>query len=224
MASKKLVKGWGINDADYVVKVKTAHYDESGKRRFKEVWSCPFYAKWLSLLDRGVNKKYAINKPSYLNASVNIEWKYFTQFKSWMEKKKWEGLQLDKDILLPGNKEYGPNTCCFVPGYINTLIVVGGSKTGLPIGLTYHHTQKDGTKVYTARVSDENKKCKRLGDYTDVKTAHKAWQIEKARVIEEVVAIYAKDSCFDSHVADALLARVWKLRLDAHNGVETTQL
>lgn len=32
------------------------------------------------------------------------------------------GYHLDKDLLIPGNMEYGPATCCFLPGVVNTNI------------------------------------------------------------------------------------------------------
>lgn len=220
----KLVKGWGINDADYTVKIKTAYYDTTGKRKFNEVWNCPYYERWLSILERSFSDKYIISKPSYKDVTTSEDWKYFSDFREWMLGKNWQGMQLDKDILVPGNKVYGPNTCAFVPRYINSLIVRGGIKTGLPIGVTYDYTRKDGTKIYASRISNENNKLTALGHYNSVQVAHREWQKEKARVIEVVVARYAKEPFFDSYVADALLARAWKLRTDAFNGIETIEL
>lgn len=219
---QKLVRGWGINDADYTVKVKTAYY-ENGKRKFKEVWSCPFYQKWLSVLER-CSESYPDKKPSYAGVSAHENWKYFSNFKSWMENKDWHGLQLDKDILYIGNRVYGPDTCAFVPQYINILIAVGRGDRELPIGVSYHHSHKDGSKVYYSRINNEDSKNVNIGLYTSVAAAHKAWQWEKARVIEAVVQRYSRDKCFDTHVAEALISRAWKLRLDYSNNVETKLL
>ena len=54
-----------------------------------------------------------------------------------MENQKWEGLELDKDLLVKGNKIYGPDTCCFLPGAINSLFSHGQKKkNNLPEGVT----------------------------------------------------------------------------------------
>ena len=120
---RRLVSGVGINDAPY-----STHfgYDENGK----EI-RCPYYMKWKSLLSRCYNESTwkQTTKDGYLkNAKYEFcevveEWHTFTNFKSWMEKQDWEGNSLDKDILVPGNTVYGPDTCMFVPIHINSILV-----------------------------------------------------------------------------------------------------
>ncbi len=44
------------------------------------------------------------------------------RFKKWYDKHYINGWHLDKDILFPGNKVYGPGFCCFVPPEINSLL------------------------------------------------------------------------------------------------------
>jgi hypothetical protein len=51
------------------------------------------------------------------------EWHNFQNFAEWFCKNycdasmdKW---QLDKDIIVPGNRVYSPETCCFVPNAVN---------------------------------------------------------------------------------------------------------
>lgn len=52
--------------------------------------------------------------------------------------------------------------------------------------------------------------------------AHQHWQNQYADYIESKVAQYATEKWFNSYVADALLARAWKLRLNALLGIPTT--
>ena len=47
-------------------------------------------------------------------------------------------MHLDKDILIKGNKIYSPQTCCFVPENLNSLITKNDSiRNNLPIGVSW---------------------------------------------------------------------------------------
>lgn len=61
------------------------------------------------------------NKPTYEGCTVCDEWLYFSNFKKWFDENYIEGFQLDKDIIIRGNKVYSPQTCCFVPKEINII-------------------------------------------------------------------------------------------------------
>ena len=65
----------------------------------------------------------------------------YSHFKEWCNKQvgfDQDGWQLDKDILVKGNKVYSPNTCVFVPKEINCLIIHRKSVRGeYPIGVTF---------------------------------------------------------------------------------------
>ena len=71
--------------------------------------------------------------PTYIGCSVCPEWRYFSKFRLWMSTQKWEGMALDKDILVKGNQVYGPDTCCFIPSAINSLFGSGKKKKNLHI-------------------------------------------------------------------------------------------
>lgn len=78
--------------------------------------------------------------PDYKNATVNKEWHNYQNFAKWWEENYipdiMKGWHIDKDILLKGNKEYGPETCCFVPQEINALLVKCDTIRGkYPIGV-----------------------------------------------------------------------------------------
>lgn len=95
------------------------------------------YQTWQSMLERGYSKKYKLKKPTYKDVTVCEEWHNFQNFAQWFEDNYKEGFELDKDILVKGNKIYSPETCCFVPQVINIIYVKSStSRSGLPIGVT----------------------------------------------------------------------------------------
>ena len=121
--------GVGVNDSDYVT------FKRINK---KNIWLCPFYVKWCTMLRRCYCPKWHKQYPTYIGCSVCPEWRYFSKFRFWMECQKWEGLELDKDLLVKGNQVYGPDTCCFIPKTINYLFNPGKKKKHnlhLPEGL-----------------------------------------------------------------------------------------
>ena len=67
------------------------------------------------------------SKPQYKECTVCQEWWNFCNFEKWYDEHYYEIedeiMDLDKDILFKGNKEYGPNTCCVIPHYINTCLL-----------------------------------------------------------------------------------------------------
>ena len=133
-----LIYGVGVNDADYAVTM----YEEVGDVKRKQVWICPFYQKWRSMLRRCYGKSFVTKNPTYIRCSVTKEWLVFSNFKSWMEKQDWEGKELDKDLLFPGNKIYSPETCVFVDSVINTFVIECNKSRGeWPIGV-YWDKQK----------------------------------------------------------------------------------
>ena len=122
-----LVQGIGINDANYPVKIT--------KNR-KIIWRCPFYERWRAMLRRCYSSLCHKRQPTYIGCSVCPEWRYFSKFRLWMENQKWEGLELDKDLLVKGNQVYSPDTCCFIPKGINCIFCSGRKKkNNLPGGV-----------------------------------------------------------------------------------------
>lgn len=131
----RLVYGWGINDANYVVQPTV-----NGKRVI-----CPFYQTWRNMLQRCYCEKYHEMRPTYRDCEVCSEWKSFMAFKAWMETQDWEGKQLDKDLI--GDKLYSPETCCFVEGWLNSIFNDHGSATGdYPVGVSLN---KETGKFYS---------------------------------------------------------------------------
>lgn len=121
-ATKKLVYGVGINDADYVLQVKKTIFCEySGRKKQKFVSVCRFYITWLNMFRRCYSKTFINKQPTYEGCYVDERWHSFMSFREWMMQQSYEGKQLDKDILFPGNKLYGPDTCVFVDFKVNAF-------------------------------------------------------------------------------------------------------
>ena len=223
--NNKLIYGFGINDADYVVQIRETLSGTGNLRKRKLVWMCPYYSRWVGMIKRGFSRRLKSKHKTYEHVSVCEEWKYFSSFRAWMETQNWEGLHLDNDILIKDNKVYSQDTCAFVPMHVNMLLTkADGSRGKLPIGVGYKTKHKlmvnELKKPYFSRVSSDNKR-KLLGYFETPDLAHKAWQLGKAIEIEKVIDWYAGQDCFRTDVAEALTQRVWQLRLDHVTDVET---
>lgn len=75
------------------------------------------YMFWHGMHRRCYDPKYHEIYPSYIDCEVREEWQNFQVFCDWYDKNKpteqgrWE---LDKDILVEGNRIYSPDACVFV--------------------------------------------------------------------------------------------------------------
>ncbi len=223
----RLIRGVGINDAAYSVSnTISLGYSGDGKRLQKVVWECPFHKRWKNMLERCYSPdKYH----TYVDSSVCEEWLTFSSFKFWMEQQPWEGNQLDKDIIVKGNKLYSPDRCRFVPGYINSLLLTSQAARGEHlIGVTKSSVYKGSTKYMAqCKVTDilsGQAGNKYLGTFTTEHEAHREWQITKVRDIQDKLNIYSKSNCFDTRVADGLVSRIWQINSDILNSKPTERL
>jgi hypothetical protein len=125
-----------------------------------------------------------------------------------MIKQDYKGNDLDKDILIPGNKIYSPDTCAFVSRKINIFVTDSGSRKGeWPVGVYWH---KDG-KTFVAQCRNPfTGKCQHLGCFADPDQAHTAWREHK----HKLALIYA-DLQADPRVAEALRTRYAPSRREA---------
>lgn len=141
-------------------------------------------------------KKY----PTYIDCEVCPEWHTFSSFKAWMEAQDWKGKDLDKDLLVAGNKIYSPSACVFVSGQVNAFLLDHAAGRGdLPIGVTWNH------KLGKFRAKCNNPftgKREHLGYFSSPEAAHEAWRCRK----HELACIYA-DQQVDPRIAEALRLR-----------------
>ena len=186
--------GIGINDADWPLYT----YEIVGNKK-KRIGICPFYMRWVTVLSRCYSPKELKRNPSYLGCGVCDEWRYLSNFRSWMETQDWEGNQLDKDLLVRGNKTYSPETCIFVSQDINKFLTDRANARGaFPIGVYF---EKDSGK-YKAQGSGGVGKRINLGRFGTPEEAHKAWLTFK---LEQAYVLAERQS--DERVAKALIDR-----------------
>lgn len=158
------------------------------------------YKTWRRMLDRCYGAASLRSKPTYAGCSVVDEWHVFSVFEQWMTEQNWEGMELDKDILIPGNKVYGPETCVFVPLALNRFLNSRSKARGeWPIGVSL-------CKRYSVLQAQCNnpfaRKVEGLGYFTDPAEAHEAWRAKK----HEHACRYA-DMQTDPRIAAALRSR-----------------
>jgi hypothetical protein len=168
---RRLISGWGVNDATYITNI-----DIDGKRK-----TCPQYSVWVNMVHRGYSEKVRSKYPTYKDVTICEEWRSFSAFKSWMDTQEWNGKDLDKDILVIGNKHYSPETCCFVEHSINSMLIDCGAARGfLPQGVTFHSE----TGKYRARCRVKGG-IKYLGLHITAVAASKAYWRFKSEVVSK---------------------------------------
>ena len=130
---------------------------------------------WQSMIERCYSEKFQEKNPSYKKCIVCEKWHNFQNFADWFYENVYdcnnEKLQLDKDILVKGNKIYSPETCILVPQRINTLFIKCDKSRGkYPIGVTQYSSIKNNNKyeyliVQCSIFKDETgkRKLKKLG-------------------------------------------------------------
>lgn len=160
--SEKLVFGIGINDANYITQPKI-----NGKQV-----SCTIYKTWKDMLRRCYDPKYIQRRPTYTDCSVDKEWHSFMNFRAWMLAQDFEGKQLDKDLLFPGNKVYSKDTCVFISSALNLFMTGNTAKRGaLPVGVSM-----SGNKYKALCSNPFTKSLKYLGTFDTPDEAYLAWK------------------------------------------------
>lgn len=201
----KLVYGVGINDSLEAVSSQ------------KTGWRCPYYQKWSLMMQRGYSEKYKQKQPTYAFVTVHHEWHYFSEFKEWMRSQPHgEGLELDKDILSPGNLIYSSDKCALVPHYLNSVILdSSANRGGLPIGVSLVSCRGGhglSAKPFQARVRDGSRKQIHIGVFESAEKAHLAWRLAKAKQVDLARERYQVEPFSRTDVIEALMLRSKILR------------
>ena len=152
------------------------------------------YICWCNMLKRCYSAKFQEKYPTYIGCRVCDDWLYYPNFKNWYDENYYEinnkKSELDKDVLIKGNKIYSPDTCVFVPQFINKLFTKSQKRRGeLPIGVSYYKA----SKKYRASLSvfkNEKKTFKHLGYFDTVNEAFEVYRRAKEDNIKEIADNY----------------------------------
>jgi hypothetical protein len=161
------------------------------------------YRLWNNMINRCYNEKELSRNPTYKDCHVSENFKYYPYFKEWCNQQIGfgnEGWQLDKDILVKGNKVYSEDTCCFVPREINCLLVNRRLHRGeYPVGVSYDKQRDKFVAGYSV-----NGVRKHLGCFTNEQEAFLVYKQAKESYIKEVAEKW-KDQ-IDPRVYEALVS------------------
>lgn len=126
----------------------TPHYNTKGKHKTRvppgnvKTKACQL---WENIKNRCeyLPKMDEVRFGKYAGADACEEWKDFQNFAQWFEDVQasgyyQQGWQLDKDLLVKGNKIYAPEFCVFLPEEVNKSLNIKGRNRGeLPLGMSY---------------------------------------------------------------------------------------
>jgi hypothetical protein len=170
---KAMVCGVGINDADYKV---------NRWERGPQVWQCPYYTTWKSMIERCYSVNNRKTHPSYEGSKVCDSWLRFSKFRKWMTTQQWIYFtddeerniikkELDKD-LLSGEKRgkiYSPETSVFLSRRTNLFLTDSKKTRGeYPLGVCKFSNNK-----YKAQVKNPFTKNKNTWAHSTLQKLHK---------------------------------------------------
>jgi len=127
---------------------------------------------------------------TYFDVSVCDEWLCYANFEKWYDENYYdidnEIMDLDKDILVKGNKIYSPNNCIFAPHRINSLFLKKDKKRkNCLLGVSYDVK----TNKYKSQLNHNGKKIS-LGYFNNKIEAFYAYKNAKENYIKQVADEY----------------------------------
>lgn len=155
----------------------------NGKRTQK-----PFYYAWRNMLAR-CSSKFKVGNETYKCCNVCDEWLKLSAFKKWFDRNHVEGWNLDKDLLIEGNKLYSPETCRFIPHSLNTLFVARDKLRGKhPKGVYYDNDLRKFRALLTVE-----RKTTHVGCYETAEDAEIAYLKAKKNYALSLIPKYKSE-------------------------------
>ena len=169
------VYGVGILGAKYLASVNGVQTKE--------------YVLWCHMLTRCYSDEFKKKQPTYEGCEVSDKFKSYEYFYEWCHSQigfdndgNGNPFQLDKDLLVKGNKIYSESTCVFLPREINQLLTRREALRGKHlIGVYWCNTKK----AFVAQVNKNKGKSERLGIFKTEIEAFKAYKTAKESFVKE---------------------------------------
>ena len=143
------------------------------------------YKLWAHMLERCYSDICQKKKPTYEGCEISDKLKSYEYFYEWCNKQIGfgvKGFQLDKDLLIKGNKVYSEDSCVFIPKEINILLTKSTASRGeYLIGVSWHKTHK----AFVARVGKNKGKPEWLGSFNTELEAFNAYKVAKEAFVKE---------------------------------------
>ncbi len=148
------------------------------------------YSVWADMLKRCYCKKYLKKYPTYSGCTTHKDWHNFQVFAEWYYSQKnsgKSGFELDKDLIVLGNKEYSAEACSLLPSAINNALSSSAAKRGdMPQGVS-----RCGSR-YRVQMGERGRKIV-IGQYDNIKNAIAAYSAQKEAHIKSLAAEYRSD-------------------------------
>ena len=143
------------------------------------------YVLWVHMLQRCYSDFSKKRNPTYIGCGVSDNFKSYEYFYEWchnqvgFSNKDW---QLDKDLLIKGNKIYSESTCVFIPSEVNSLLINCTASRGKHlIGVYWNKT----ANAFVARVSRNKGGSEHLGYFNTEIEAFNTYKDAKETFVKE---------------------------------------
>jgi hypothetical protein len=160
------------------------------------------YGLWNAMLNRCYSASVHERAPTYGFCTVDDSFLDFQQFAAWCNAQVGfgSGGELDKDLLVKGNKRYSSDTCVFLPNPVNMLLINSRASRGeYPVGVSFH---KPAQRL-RVQVGIGHGKSIVVGYYDDPIEAHLAYKQAKEAFIKQRAEEYRH--VLDPRAYDALM-------------------
>ena len=147
------------------------------------------YDLWTSMLERRYSDNFKNKHPTYKDCEVSDNFKSYEYFYEWCQNQigfdndgNGNPFQLDKDLLIKGNKVYSEDSCVFIPVDVNLVLTKRTSSRGQHlIGVCWHKRDK----AFSARVNKNKGKREHLGYFKTEIEAFNAYKKAKESFVKE---------------------------------------